>query len=157
MAKRVNTRRIRANRTYDISEAAKACDVTPWTVRNWIKAGLVPLDGQRPTLISGEALKAFLDQRQEKRRTRLATGQLYCTCCKSPTFALGGDVEVKSYGNRLAVQGLCARCETLSSRFVSAAQLTDFLKHATGPLLTAESTKGTEETILQFPLQRRMT
>ncbi|WP_417263927.1 hypothetical protein [Celeribacter sp.] len=157
MAKRMNTRRIRANRSYDISEAARACGVTHWTIRNWFKAGLVPLDGQRPTLIAGETLKTFLDQRQEKRRTRLATGQLYCTCCKSPTFARGGEIEVKKYGNRLAVQGLCARCETLSSRFVSAAQLTDFLKNASGPLLTAESTKGTEETILQFPLQGRTT
>ena len=156
MAKRIKTSRIRSNRSYDVIEAAKACGVTHWTIRNWIKAGLRPLDSQKPTLILGEALKAFLDERQQKSRMRLCDGQLYCTGCKSGTFALGGKIEIKEYGKRLAAQGICVRCKTLTSRFVSASQMAEFLKNASGPPLTTEGTKGTEETILKFPLQRCM-
>lgn len=149
MAKRVNTRRIRANRTYTVIEAAQACTVTPWTVRNWIKKGLPVIDAQRPYLIIGDALKAYLSDRRAQARCTLKAGELYCTCCRHPTRPLGGGVEVVTYGRRFAVRATCSHCETLCSRFVSVAQISDFAKITTLPKLTDVTAKGTAKLLLK--------
>lgn len=154
MAKRVNTRRIRANRSYDVTEAASVCGVTVWTVRNWIKQGLPRLDGQRPTLISGEALKSFLQERRAQAKCRLKSGEMYCPSCRAASIALGGEVEVKHYGNRRAVQGICPRCDGICSRFVSQAQLKDFEALAALPMPSLETPKGTPKLLPNSNLQR---
>lgn len=149
MAKRVNTRRIRANRSYTVTEAAKICGVTPWTVRNWIRKGLPVIDDQRPYLITGEALKAFLEARHSNAKCELNDGELYCPCCKGRTRALSGEIEVRTYGKRLAVQGKCARCETICSRFVRASQIPDFAPSALWQSLIPAIPKGTSKPLLK--------
>ncbi|MDQ3246746.1 MAG: helix-turn-helix domain-containing protein, partial [Pseudomonadota bacterium] len=52
--------RVKVNRSYTVEEAAEAVGATPQTVRIWIKSGLLALEGQRPVLILGWALKDFL-------------------------------------------------------------------------------------------------
>ena len=149
MAKRVNTRRIRANRSYDISEAAKACDVTAWTIRNWIRQGLPVLDAERPMLISGQALKAFLAGRKIDAKTKLKSGELYCPTCRASTRPMGGEIEVKTHGRRFSVQALCECCGKMCSRFVRASQISDFSKITTLPALTPTKPKGTPKPVLK--------
>lgn len=149
MAKRINTRSIRANRSYTVTEAAKACNVTKWTVRNWIKRGLPCLDDLRPYLITGEALRNFLKARKSKTQCTLKAGEIYCTSCKSPVQPWGGEIEVKTYGKRLAVQGTCPSCEAICSRFVSPAQIIEFAPSSLGQALTPDTPKRTSNPILK--------
>ena len=65
-AKRLDWRRVKINRSYTLDEVARLLDVHKQTVRNWIKAGLEVLSGQKPHLIRGIALKMFLDNRRNQ-------------------------------------------------------------------------------------------
>ena len=57
--------------TYTVDEAATALDVTTATVRNYVRRGLPIMTAQRPYLISGEALRAFLLNERERRKKPL--------------------------------------------------------------------------------------
>ncbi|MGH1467078.1 MAG: helix-turn-helix domain-containing protein [Cognatishimia sp.] len=149
MTKRINTRSIRANRSYTVTEAAKTCNITKWTVRNWIKQGLPCIDDVRPYLITGEALRSFLRERKAKTQCSLKADEIYCTSCKSAVAPLGGGIEVKTYGKRLAVRGICPRCEAICSRFVSAAQIIEFAPTTNGQTLTPNTPKRTSKPILK--------
>ena len=51
-ARRVDPRRIKLNRSYEVAELAACCGVHKNTVRHWQRAGLKPLDDKRPAQIA---------------------------------------------------------------------------------------------------------
>ncbi|WP_461429086.1 MerR family transcriptional regulator [Gymnodinialimonas sp.] len=69
MAKRPDPRRLRSSLTYTVPELARVCGVTEGTVRAWLKEGLAALTTQRPTLITGDAAKAFFDRTSRPEET----------------------------------------------------------------------------------------
>ena len=70
MAKRANPRAVKANLTYTIEEAADCLGVSIGTVRTWAKNGLPILKAQRPFLITGFALRTFLEKQRQIRKSR---------------------------------------------------------------------------------------
>ncbi|MBV9288215.1 MAG: helix-turn-helix domain-containing protein [Hyphomicrobiales bacterium] len=62
------------------------------TVRRWIKAGLPALTDQKPTLILGEDLLAFLTARKARSR-RCRPEECYCVGCRSPQRPAGDMAE----------------------------------------------------------------
>ena len=56
MGKRVNPMAVKANATYDVSEAARALSVTPATIRDGIKDGMEAMTSSRPHLLLGVIL-----------------------------------------------------------------------------------------------------
>ena len=72
MARQPNWRRVNRNWNYTYEEAARLLEAHPRTVRNWIQRdGLAALAEQRPHLIVGSVLSAFLRDRRQARKTRL--------------------------------------------------------------------------------------
>lgn len=121
MSRRFTTRRIKANKAYRIDELADAAEVVPATIRQWLKAGMDRLDGNRPTLIMGFQALAFLEARKAKASRPLGLGEFYCCRCKAPRSALGAMadyVPTSTTGGRL--KALCSVCECQCNRCVSA-------------------------------------
>jgi len=54
-------RRAKIHRTYTVDDLSRLLKIHKNTIRNWLRQGLEAIDGQRPTLIRGEALRRALD------------------------------------------------------------------------------------------------
>lgn len=129
MARRFKTRGIKANKTYRIDELADAAGVSPPTVRSWLKAGMTPIDGNRPTMIMGFHALEFLTARKNSAKHTLALGEFYCFRCKAPRSPLGAlaDYEPSSAtGGRL--EAFCGVCECFCNRNISASDLSAIRK-----------------------------
>ncbi len=121
MSRRFKTRHIKANKAYRIDELADAADVVPATVRQWLKAGMDRLDGNRPTIVMGFQALAFLEARKASVSCPLGLGEFYCLRCKTPRSALGAMadyVATSTTGGRL--KALCSVCGCQCNRNVSA-------------------------------------
>lgn len=126
MAKRFKTQRIRIHQSYEVGEVVDLLNAAPQTVRGWIKDGLPVLFTQRPMLILGFELKAYLDKRQETAKQPTALGEMYCMSCRKPRKPLGmmADYVPKTTTTGL-LEALCGVCEGVCMRFTSKASLPD--------------------------------
>ena len=90
------------------------------TVRNWLKQGLVTIDGQRPILILGRELLRFLTERRLKTKQSCGPGRFYCIACRAPKVPAGNMADCipmsASSGN---LCGICPDCNRLIYRRVN--------------------------------------
>jgi predicted DNA-binding protein (UPF0251 family) len=86
--RRLNQGRIKMHRSYSIEEASRTLGVHKNTVANWLKNGLDQIDAQRPILIQGRVLRAFLHERRKSQKSRCAVGELHCLKCRGPRLPL---------------------------------------------------------------------
>lgn len=118
--KRLNPNLAKVHRTYTIEEVARLFVVHRQTVRNWIKSGLPKFDKQRPILISGDCLRAFLQVRRNQKKRPCKPGELYCMRCRQPRRPAAGMLEylaiTPSSGN---LRALCPSCAALMHRRVN--------------------------------------
>ena len=114
--RRIDPRRIKTHFSYTVEEAADALGVHKNTVRMWIKSGLAVADGRRPTVMSGAAIRAFLENRLKARKSPLKPGEFYCFRCREP------EVPAAS-GGLGTLTGLCPDCEMIMYRRASLATL----------------------------------
>lgn len=122
---RINPRLAKQHRTYTVDEIARLFGLHKQTVRNWLNAGLEPIDRKRPLLVRGDVLGEFLTKRREARRVRCPPGTLYCAPCRAARRPVGGKVECVGVspiaGN---LRGVCSTCGRLMHRRVNLARLT---------------------------------
>lgn len=114
---------MKSNRTYRVDEAAAITDTHPNTVRNWIRAGLMVIDGRRP-LILGSDIIAFHRTRRDAARTPSPLGMIHCLPCRKPQRPDGNmaDFVIDEAGVG-KLQGLCPACGRIISRIVNPARL----------------------------------
>ena len=122
--RRVNPNIIKLRQTYDVAELARRCGVHKNTVLNWRREGLASIDGGKPILFLGSAVREFLRERNAQRKHPCGPGRLYCFRCREPrrpAYSLADyeSVNAKS-GN---VRAFCEACETIMHRRVSLAAL----------------------------------
>jgi hypothetical protein len=119
-----NPRLAKIHRNYTVEEIAILFGVHRNTVREWVKRGLQTIDAQRPMLILGADLIAFLRARRAKNKRTCQPGEIYCFRCRAPKEAAGNMADyqplTETQGNLIAI---CAVCETLMYRRVSLAKL----------------------------------
>lgn len=131
MPRRPNPRRIRKHYSYTVEEAATALDVAKGSVRRWIKSGLSALTDQRPTLILGSDLIAFLQGRRAKRQ-KCAIDEAYCFSCRRPRKPAFAEVEITSLkGGTARMWAICEVCGTDMHKPVSASRLSELEAHVT--------------------------
>ena len=115
---------VKAIRTYTVEEAAALLGMHRNTVRRWIQGGLQTVDEQRPTLILGSHLIAYLTARRKQRKQPCAPGEIYCLRCRSPQSPAGGiadcEPQTAALGNLI---GICPACDGLIYRRVNLARL----------------------------------
>ena len=119
-----NPRLVKIHRSYTVEEVARLFGVHKQTVRNWLKAGLPSLTDQRPQLILGRALSAFLTERRQANKRPCGAGEIYCMRCRVPQTPAGMMAEYEPLtadGGRLV--GICPNCEALIYRRISLCNL----------------------------------
>jgi excisionase family DNA binding protein len=119
-----NSRLAKIHRNYTVVEIAALLGVHRNTVRAWIKQGLPTCDSGRPTLILGQALRAFLEARRTQNKQPCGVGQIYCVRCHAPRRPAGDMADYQpvtiTVGNLV---GMCPTCETMMYRRVNLAKL----------------------------------
>jgi hypothetical protein len=122
-----NTRLIKRDYPYFISEIADLFHLHPNAVRRWICAGLPTVDDRKPVLVHGGDLIAFLNKRQAQRKQKCDSDEFYCCRCRLPRKPLSNSVEVRIRNKaRLSLSGLCATCGTRMNRVGAAARLDEY-------------------------------
>lgn len=117
--RRINPNMVKLNRSYEIGELARRTLVHKNTIRNWIKGGLEPIDGRRPVLLAGSAVREFLKLRNAKQQSRCAPGEFYCFGCRAPRKPSAHSLECHSLGPKSGnLRGLCESCGTAMFRRV---------------------------------------
>jgi hypothetical protein len=121
---RINPRRAKLHRTYDVEEVARLFGVHKNTVRTWLGAGLRAIDGKRPTLIVGAELRRFLTAQRAARRRPTPNGMIYCLGCRQPRQPAG---QMADYVARSATSGdlvgICPVCEKMIYRRINFTKL----------------------------------
>lgn len=121
--KRPTGRHVKSHRSYEVSEIARALGITKATVRRWLKDGLPHLKDQRPFLILGSDLKAFLEKRRKPKQT-CRIDECFCMSCKAPRRPALGEVEfhpINPHGGNL--RALCEHCTTVMHKRLSVTKL----------------------------------
>ncbi|WP_157944611.1 helix-turn-helix domain-containing protein [Mangrovicella endophytica] len=123
MSRRPNGRAIKKHRSYTVDEAARALKASKGTVRRWVKNGLPALTDQRPALIMGSELIAFLDGRKKKSQP-CQLHQAFCFSCHAPRDPAFADVEVRPLTTTGGMmRALCGRCATVMHKRLSLARM----------------------------------
>jgi len=119
-----NPRRVKIHRNYTVEEVAQVCHVHKGTVRNWTKNGLETIDCNRPTLVLGAVLRAFLETKRTKNKQKLKPGEIYCVRCRKGICPLGDFAELQRVGGAgWRLVGFCPSCESEVFRLVSVVRL----------------------------------
>jgi len=119
MAKKFSHNRIKTHRIYTPFEAAEALGCHRQTVLRWIALGLEADQSQKPWLIEGQKLKAYLGARISERKQKLALDHFYCFGCKESQSAAG---KMADYVHQSPTNGrlsaLCPSCSTIMNKLV---------------------------------------
>jgi hypothetical protein len=107
-----------------VESAARVLDVHKNTIRRWLNEGLRAVDDRRPTLIRGEDLIHFLEERRRKSKQTCPPGHLYCVKCRAPKQPAGDIAEYMPISHNTGnLRGICPTCESLIHRRVNRANL----------------------------------
>ena len=124
MPRRANPHRIKINRNYTARELADRLGVHKNTIRHWQRAGLAPIDCQRPYLFHGEAVRAFIALRNAERKRPCPSGTIYCFSCREPRRPVPTSVEyIQQRSGTGNLRALCSECGTVMHRRTPRADL----------------------------------
>jgi hypothetical protein len=127
MSRRHNLNLLKADWPYRREELAHTLSVTLGTISKWTKAGLKPVDWQRPYLYRGDHVNAFLAARAKPRQP-LGPGELYCTPCKKPSRPQDDIIKlVERSATTVDFSGPCNVCGHQMYRRVRIAEIADKL------------------------------
>ena len=121
--RRISRHAVKRHHSYTLEEAGRALGVSRGTIRRWLKNGLPAIVDQKPFLILGDDLNAFLAARRQQ-RARCGPAECYCFKCRAPRPAAEGMADfiplTPDGGN---LRALCASCGTLMHKRISARHL----------------------------------
>lgn len=122
--RRPNYRLVKIHRSYTVEEIARLFGTHKNTVRAWVKAGLSTCDGNRPMLILGCDLAAYLKERRSKNKRPCQPGEIYCVRCRESRRPAGNMADYQPItailGNLI---GICPDCGGMMYRRASFAKL----------------------------------
>jgi hypothetical protein len=112
-----NPRRTKIHRSYSVEELSRLFAVHKNTVRNWVRQGLAPIDGQRPTVIRGVELRRFLTARRTSARQTCGPGRIFCLPCRAPKVPAGNMAEcIVASETTGTLRGICPDCDRMIYR-----------------------------------------
>jgi hypothetical protein len=119
-ARHPNPRLAKIHRSYSVEETARLFSVHKNTVRSWLKQGLEPIDGQRPTVVRGEDVRRFLTERRARAKRPSGPGRIYCLPCRAPKVPALKMAECVATGDTTGtLQGICPDCGRMIYRRVN--------------------------------------
>jgi hypothetical protein len=126
--RRVNPYRVKIHRSYTARKLADCLGICKNTVRHWQRHGLAPIDDRRPSLFNGAAVRAFLVERNRRRKWPCPAGTIYCFRCREPRKPVATSVEylqMTAGGGNLRAP--CGECGTVMHRRVRRAEIQSVL------------------------------
>jgi hypothetical protein len=124
MGRYPNPRLVKIHRSYTVEEVARILRKHKNTVRAWIKKGLQPIDGRRPTLVHGLELVKFLRCRRMTGKQPCPPGYMYCLKCRSPKQPAACMVDYLPINDTSGnLRALCPDCGKFMHRRASLAKL----------------------------------
>jgi tRNA(Ile)-lysidine synthase TilS/MesJ len=112
-----NTRLIKRDYAYFISEIADLLKLHRNAVRRWLKSGLPTIDDRKPALVYGADLIAYLDSRQASRKQKCEANEFYCCRCRRPQPPRQNRVEVQIHNRqKLNLSAVCRSCGARMNR-----------------------------------------
>jgi hypothetical protein len=113
-------RLIRQDYSYTVAEIAGLFRVDEHTVSRWIREeGLKPIPGTRPYLIHSKTLRAFLSDRQGKRKQPCQPHQMFCMKCRAPHAVAMGTLTAEPTAKFIKLRGKCEACGTRMSKMAN--------------------------------------
>jgi hypothetical protein len=126
MARKLNPRLAKINRSYTVEEVARRWGVHRNSVRQWVKKGLPTIDQKRPILIHGRDLAEFLQARRQQVKCKCQPGEIYCVRCRAARVPAGNLADYKPQTDVLgSLIGICPKCESLIYRRVNVTKLAE--------------------------------
>ena len=117
--RRANPCRVKIHTNYTAGELADRLGVHKNTIRHWQRKGLHPIDGKRPLLFKGAAVRTFLVEQNSRRKRPCPIGTLYCFRCREPRAPVPSSVEyVEMRSGSGNVGAVCSYCGTVMHRRV---------------------------------------
>jgi hypothetical protein len=124
MGRHPNPRLAKIHRSYTVEEVARILRKHENTVRAWIKQGLRPIDGRRPTLVHGLELMRFLQERRMRGKRPCPPGHMYCLKCRTPKQPAADMVDYLPISDTSGnLRALCPDCGKFMHRRISPAKL----------------------------------
>lgn len=119
-------RKIRLIKCYTVQECAILLAVSIGTIRAWIRSGLPILVAGKPILIAGDALTAWLKNRNSARKQKCQPDELYCFRCRTPRKVRFGTLVIAPRNSKtVAIRGNCVACNAKMNRGGSLAKLSE--------------------------------
>lgn len=125
MPKRARINGIKSYRCYTPAEAAALVGVSTKTVRNWAKNGLPIMDCERPALIRGDDLRAYLKKQRQSKKIETGLCEFYCVRCRASNRPLGNLADCILAGHRATLKALCGICENAVSKPIALVRLSE--------------------------------
>jgi Helix-turn-helix domain len=156
-ARRPNPRLAKIHRSYSVDEVSRLFVIHKNTVRNWLKQGLAPIDGQRPTVIRGAELRRFLAHRRAGAKQTCGPGRIFCLPCRAPKVPAGNMAECVAMSETTGTLcGICPDCNRMIYRRVNPqkldavrgdlditiTQVRPRIEETVRPLVNCDSTEG---------------
>lgn len=117
--KHFNTRIIREKQSYSTEEVAELFKIHINTVHAWYRAGLPRIDNQKPSLIFGADLIAFLNTKNVLKKHPCAPNELFCCKCQKPRTPKDNLICIKITPARTNIVGYCTTCGTRINKAIS--------------------------------------
>ena len=71
------------------------------------------MDNERPHLIRGDDLRAYIKSNRKTRRTKTQIDTFHCVCCRKERHAAGNMADCVIIGKRARLTLLCEACGTV--------------------------------------------
>lgn len=126
---RLNPRLAKLHYSYTVEEVGRLFSVHRNSVRQWLKTGgLAAIDSQRPTLIKGATLRAFIESRRASAKRPCPPGTLYCLKCRAPRGPALGMADFMAQETGAGdLRALCETCGTAMHRRTRQSAIPDIL------------------------------
>jgi hypothetical protein len=130
-----NYRLVKIHGNYSVEDIARLFGKHKNTVRTWLKDGLEPIDKNRPILVHGQVLAAFLKARRVAGKRPCPPRHIYCLKCREPKPPAEGVVIIQAVSDKVSnVSALCPTCGGMMYRRASNHRLREFEPNSTGVL-----------------------
>lgn len=114
MPRKYDPKRSRKHWVYSRDDLEDVYCVCDGTIRNWIRAGLEPVDNMRPKLFAGYKVRQFITGMRWPDGRPPQDGRIYCPICQGFKPVITGTIKTSvTDTNCVSVTGMCTDCHNM--------------------------------------------
>lgn len=123
-----NSRIIKTKQSYSTQEIADLLNVHLQTVLSWYAIGLKRIDNHMPSVVYGQDLKDFINEKNGRHKHKCASEELFCCKCKQPRRSSNNVVRIKIFKSKVNLVGNCEQCGTQINKTISPEKVSEYKK-----------------------------